>query len=62
MFLFGNKIEKLEKFIIKALEKAITAGESIIQIYKEANPKVEKLKVLIEKLKSVLKEVKGKNE
>lgn len=59
MFLFGNKIERLKKFIIKALEKAVKAGNSIISLYNNAGTEIEKLKFIIGKLQTILDEVRS---
>ncbi len=53
MFLFGNKIEKLTKFIVKALTKAIKAGCKIISLYENAADEVAELKEIIAKLEEI---------
>ncbi len=53
MFLFGNKIEKLTKFIVKALTKAIKAGNKIISLYENATGEISTLKGIIAKLEEI---------
>lgn len=62
MFLFGNKIEKLTKFIEKALTKAIEAGNKIIALYENAEDEIDSLKGVIEKLQEILNKINAEKE
>ena len=54
---FGNKIEKLEKIVKKAIEKAIKYGNKIVDLYDNTQEAVEKVKSIIEKLTYILAEL-----
>ena len=54
--LFGNKIEKLEKIVKKAIESAVKYGNKIVELYDNTHETVEKVKSLIEKLTYILAE------
>ena len=55
--IFGNKIEKLEKIVKKAIEKAIKCGNKIVDLYDNTQEAVEKVKSIIEKLTYILAEL-----
>lgn len=57
MFMNANRIERLNKFILKALAKAIKAGTRIIELYTGLGDKVEKLKKIIETLQETVKKI-----
>lgn len=57
MFMNANRIERLNKFILKALAKAIKAGMRIIDLYTGLGDKVEKLKKIIATLQETVKKI-----
>lgn len=57
MFLSTNRIERLNKFILKALGKAIKAGTRIIELYTGCGEKIEILKKVIETLKETVRKI-----
>lgn len=57
MINFANKIEKLTKFLLKAITKAVETGEKIINVYTGAEDEIIKLKILIGKLSDIKKEL-----
>jgi len=57
MINFAKKIEKLNKFLLKAITKAIEAGTKIITLYTGASDEIDKLKLLINKLVEIKKEL-----
>ena len=54
--IFKNKIEKLEKIVKKAIERAIKYGNKIVDLCDNTQETVEKVKSLIEKLTYILAE------
>jgi len=54
---FVKKIDKLNKFLLKAITKAIEAGTKIITLYTGASDEIEKLKLIIGKLSEIKKEL-----
>ncbi len=60
MFLFLNTAEKLFKFIIKALSKAIKAGNKIISLYNNAEKEISDLKKIIDKLEEIKVQIETK--
>ena len=54
--IFKNKIEKLEKIVKKAIERAIKYGNKIVDLYDNTQETVEKVKSLTEKLAYILAE------
>ena len=57
MFMNANRIERLNKFILKALAKAIKAGTRIVELYTGLGDKVEKLKKIIATLQETVKKI-----
>lgn len=57
MFMNASRIERLNKFILKALAKAIKAGTRIIELYTGLGDKVEKLKKIIATLQETVKKI-----
>lgn len=57
MFMNANRIERLNRFILKALTKAIKAGMRIIDLYTGLGNKVEKLKKIIATLQEAVKKI-----
>ena len=53
----ANRIERLNKFILKALNKAIKAGTRIIDLYAGMGEKVEKLKKIIATLQETVTKI-----
>ena len=60
--LFGNKMEKLEKIVKKAIERAIKYGNKIVDLYDNTQEAVEKVKSIIEKLTYILAELNTEQE
>lgn len=53
----AKRIDKLNKFIVKALVKAVKAGTRIIELYEDLGNKVESLKKIIDTLNETISKV-----
>ncbi|MCD7780714.1 MAG: hypothetical protein LUH05_08610 [Candidatus Gastranaerophilales bacterium] len=61
MFTFRlTTIEKLTKFIIKALAKAIKAGNKIITLYDDSESEIVKLKEIIQQFEQIKTQLESK--
>ncbi len=55
--LITKRMERLNRFILKALTKAVKAGLKIIELYTGLGGKIEKLKKIVSTLQDTIKKV-----
>lgn len=55
--LITKRMERLNRFILKALTKAVKAGLKIIELYTGLGGKIEKLKKIVATLQDTIKKV-----